>query len=363
MSFTLQQIAKAIGAEWVGDGDYRVDRASAPEAAQPGDLALAMDKKYQGELERGRPETAVLWPGADWQGFGLKGAIFVDRPRFALAGITSEFDVAPVIAQGIHPSAVVSDSATIGVGASIGALAFIGDNVTIGKNARILPGASVAEDVKIGDDVLLYSGVRIGARVRIGDRFIAHFNAVVGGDGFSFVTPEPSGLEQVRSDIKTTETSDSQAYVRIASNASVIVGNDVEIGACATVDKGTIADTIVGSGTKMDNHVDVGHNVQIGENCLLCGHVCVAGSTVLGNQVVLGGQAGVADHLVLGDHVIAGAASSILSNVPKGRVVMGYPATKMQTNIDSYKALRRLPRLAAKVAALEAQVAKLANKG
>jgi UDP-3-O-[3-hydroxymyristoyl] glucosamine N-acyltransferase len=359
MTVTIREIAKALGADCVGETGLTVLRAAEPAGAGPEDLALAMDKSYGEALSKGQARAAVLWEGADWQGLGLRAAIFVSRPRFAMAGITAEFDQPPEIVAGIHPTAHVDATAVIGENVSIGPLAVIGARARIGDNTRILSQVTIAEDAVIGPDALLYSGVRIGARVQIGARFMAHYNAVVGSDGFSFVTPEPSAAEQARRDFKTDGAIRKQAYHRIASTASVLIGDDVELGAASTIDKGTIADTEIGAGSKIDNHVQIGHNVRIGQHCLLCAHAAIAGSSVLGDRVVLGGQAGVGDHLVLGDDVIAAGATAILSNVPAGRVMMGYPAMKMERNIEAYKALRRLPRLVAKFEALQKQVASL----
>ncbi len=365
MKIRVDELARALGAEHVGNGAFRVKRAAEPEQAGPDDLALAMDARYAEALGRGKARAAVLWPGADWQALGLEAAILVARPRLALAGITAAFACHPATTPGIHPSAVIDSSAEIGADVSIGPFCVIGARARIGDGARLLGQVTVAEDARIGRDALLFNGVRIGSHVVIGDRFVAHYNVVVGGDGFSFVTAEPSRVEEVRASILrnpgAAEDEDAARprgqegvhHVRISSNGAVRIGNDVEIGACATVDKGTVADTVIGDGTKIDDHVHVGHNVRVGRDCLLCGQSAVAGSTRLGDRVVLGGQSGVADHLVIGDDVIAAGATAILSNVPAGRVMMGYPAMPISRNIESYKALRRLPRLLARLDALQ----------
>jgi UDP-3-O-[3-hydroxymyristoyl] glucosamine N-acyltransferase len=169
----------------------------------------------------------------------------------------------------------------------------------------------------------------------------------IGGDGFSFVTAEASNVEKARETLgegAMTAPADPRWH-RIHSLGGVVIGDDVEVGANSCVDAGTIRPTRVGSGTKIDSLVQVGHNVIIGAHCLLCAQAGVAGSTVLGNRVVVGGKAGVADNLKIGDDVVLGGGSVVLSNVPAGRVMMGYPATKMATHIEGYKALRRLPRI------------------
>lgn len=356
---TVAEIALALGASVAGDGSLRVTRAAEPAAAGPGDLALAMDEKYAAGLAAGKAQVAVLWPGADWQGFGLKAAIFVPRPRFAMAGLSRLFDPGPLIAAGIHASAVIDPSAEIGAGAAIGPFVVVGAGARIGARARIASHVSLGEGSVIGADALILQGVRIGARVRIGDRFIAQPGAVVGSDGFSFVTPEKSGVEEIRETLGQRAGIVAQSWDRIHSLGSVVIGDDVEIGANSAIDRGTVRDTVIGSGTKLDNLVHVGHNVQIGRDCLLCGQVGIAGSARIGDRVVLAGQCGVNDNIFVGDDVVAGGATKIFTNAPAGRVLLGYPAVRMQTHVDSYKALRRLPRLAAQVAALQKAVSKL----
>src|SRR5690606_9945240 len=142
-------------------------------------------------------------------------------------------------------------------------------------------------------------------------------------------------------------------YVRINSLGAVSIGDDCEVGANSCIDRGTITDTVVGDGTKIDNHVQVGHNVRIGRHCLLCGHVAIGGSTVIGDRVVLAGKAAIADHLTIGSNVVIAGHSGVGANVPPNRIMMGYPAVRMEQNIEMYKALRRLPRLIAKLEALE----------
>lgn len=345
MAYKVSEIAKILGAEYAGDGDLIVNRTAEPSNAKANDLVLAMASSYAEALQQGAAQTAVLWEGADWQSLNLKAAIFVARPRYAMAQITKAFDIPPAKSSGIHPTAVIDPSTTIGKNASIGALVVIGANTSIGENAQIQPHVTIAEDVQIGANALLHSGTRISARVQIGDNFITQPNAVIGGDGFSFVTPEAGAIEAVRSTLDDSNTIQNQAFQRIYSNATVVIGNDVEVGSNSAIDKGTVANTCIGNGTKLDNHVQVGHNVIIGENCLLCGHAAVAGSAILGNNVILGGKVGVKDHVNIGDGVIVGASSTILSNVPAGRAMLGTPATPMKIQMEMYKALRRLPRL------------------
>ena len=362
MRHRIRDLALALGAEAAGDLDLVIERAAEPAMAGPDDLALAMDPRFAEGLSKGRARAAMLWPGADWQGLGLQAAIFAPRGRLAMAGLTRILDPGVAIAAGVHAMSVVAPDAVIGAGAAVGPFVTIGAGARIGRGARIAAHVSIGEGAVIGEDALILDGARIGARVRIGDRFICQPGAVIGGDGFSFVTPERSGVEDVRATLGQRGEIRAQAWVRIHSLGAVWIGDDVEIGANSCVDRGTIRDTEIGRGTKLDNLVQVAHNVQIGEDCLLCGQSGIAGSTRIGNRVVLGGKAGVADNLQVGDDVIAGAGTLILSNAPAGRVLLGYPAVRMDSQIEIMKALRRLPRLVARVAALEKRPGRDADK-
>ena len=353
MAHRIGDIARALGAEAEGDLALEVIGASEPQAAGPDQLALAMDPRYADGIGKGRARAAIVWPGADWRAMGLKAAIFAPRGRLAMAGLTRLMDPGPDIAVGVHPLAVLDASAEIGAGAAIGPFVVIGAGVRIGPGARIASHVSVAEGARIGSDALILQGARIGARVTIGDRFICQPGAVIGADGFSFVTPEKSGVEEIRETLGSRADIKDQSWKRIHSLGAVTIGDDVEIGANVCIDRGTIRDTQIGSGTKLDNLVHIGHNVQVGRDCLLCGQVGIAGSARIGDRVVMGGQCGVNDNIFVGNDVICGGATKIFTNAPAGRVLLGYPAVKMETHVEMQKALRRLPRLAARVAALE----------
>lgn len=358
MPHTIAQIALALGAECAGDTDIAISSAAEPEQAGPEDLALAVNPKYATGLQGGRARAALLWPGADWQAMGLQAAIFAPRARLAMAGLTTLLDPGPQIAPGIHPMTVIDPSAVIGAGAAIGPFVTIGAGARIGQGARIAAHVSIAEGVRIGPDALILHGARIGARVVIGARFICQPGAVIGADGFSFVTPEKSGVEEIRETLGQRSELRDQSWTRIHSLGAVSIGDDVEIGANVCIDRGTIRNTSIGNGTKLDNLVHIGHNVQIGRDCLLCGQVGIAGSARIGDRVVMGGQCGVNDNIFVGDDVICGGATKIFTNAPAGRVLLGYPAVKMETHVEMQKALRRLPRLAAKVAEIEKVIQK-----
>ncbi len=355
----IQQIAEALGAEAVGETGLSVSGAAEPALAERTELAVAMDPRYVEGIAKGRARAGLLARGMDWQALGLKAAILVDRPRVAMAGLTRLLDGGHALPAGIHPTAIVDPSATLGADVTLGPYVVIGAGAEIGARCRIDSHVSIAAGAMIGEDALILAGARIGRNVRIGARFIAHSGVVVGADGFSFVTPEKSGVEAVRETMGDAgDVGQGQSWLKIHSLGGVVIGDDIEVGANSSIDAGTIRATSVGDGTKIDALVQVGHNVTVGRNCLLCAHVAVGGSAKLGDSVVLGGQVGVADNIALGDGVVAGGASKILSNVPAGRAILGYPAMKMETHVEVYKALRRLPRLFGIVDNLQKSVSK-----
>ena len=360
MAYSVKQIAESLGAEAAGDLTILLDGPAQPELASIDDLALAMDEKFVGNLAQGRARVAILPEATEWQALGLKAAIFAPNPRYVLSGVNQLFEHPVYAPLGIHPTASVDERAEIGENASIGAFVVIEPGAKIGKNARILSHVSIGQNARIGDDCLIYQGVRIGERVTIGDRFIAQPNSVIGGDGFSFVNPERGAVEAARDgqqpEIGAIQT---HGFARTNSLGAVTIGNDVELGANSTIDRGTIVDTTVGDGTKIDNLVMLGHNVQVGAHCLLCAQVGIGGSSVVADRVILGGQVGVADHVNIGTNVVAAGKAGISSNVPPNRFIMGNPAIKAEANVESYKAYRRLPKLVTKVENLQKQVSKL----
>ncbi|MBO9395969.1 UDP-3-O-(3-hydroxymyristoyl)glucosamine N-acyltransferase [Shimia sp. R9_2] len=362
MAFTVQQIAAAIDAQAHGNVDLVVERVAEPAMAGPDDLALLTNPKFADGLAKGQAKVALLWDGADWQGMGLEAAITAKRGRFAMSGLSRMMDPGQSYPEGIHPTALIDETASLGEGVSVGPYAVVGANVQIGARSVIGPFCHIGADTSLGEDTMLRDHVSIGARVTIGDRFWAQPGARIGADGLSFVTPEPSGVEKARASLGDQGDVNEQAWARIHSLGAVTIGNDVEIGANSCVDYGTVRDTKIGNGCKIDNLVHVAHNVVVGNDCLFAGLVGIAGSTRIGNNVVLGGQVGVTDNTTIGDNVIAGGGSKLMSKVAPGQVVLGYPAVKMETNLEMYKALRRLPRLAKQFADLQKTVSKLGFK-
>ncbi|MEL6959337.1 MAG: UDP-3-O-(3-hydroxymyristoyl)glucosamine N-acyltransferase [Pseudomonadota bacterium] len=346
MAFIISDLAKALGAELLGDGSLQVLRLAEPAMAGADDLALAVAPKFADQLKDSAAQAAVVWPGADIDALGLRAAIIAPRGRLAMAGLTREMDRDLGLGgvAGINDSAIIDPTATIGPDVSIGPFAVIGPEVKIEAGARIGPHVSIGAESVIGAGTDLHAGVRIGPSVQIGKRCVLHFNAAIGADGFSFTTEGPSGVERAvrQRGEAPLDPPDDGTWHKIYSLGGVVIDDDVEVGANSTVDAGTIRPTRVGRGSKIDNLVQVGHNVVVGEDCLLCAQAAVAGSTVLGDRVILGGKSGVADNLMVGRDVVAGGGAIVLSNVADGVFVSGHPAQPTHEHRAGLKALRRL---------------------
>lgn len=345
MRHTLQDIARATGLELRGDGTVQVDRPSVPHSAGPDDLAIAMNPDYAEAVKAASCRAALVWPDADLGDLGLDGALVAPRPRVAMAHITDHFQHPFDVTPGIHPSAVIADDAEIGSGAAIGPFVVIGPGARIGAGSRIAAHVTIGSDAQIGDRFQADSGVRIGARCIIGSEVIVHANAVIGADGFSFEPPDRGSIEALKTNRDLADTVKTVRFLRIHSLAAVEIGDDVEIGAATTIDRGTLQPTRIGAGTKIDNQVQIGHNVQIGQTCLLCAQVGIAGSTKVGDRVVMGGKTGVADHVTIGSDVVCAAATMVPSNIPDGAVMMGMPATTREKATQQFMAIKRLPRM------------------
>ncbi|HYD30202.1 MAG TPA: UDP-3-O-(3-hydroxymyristoyl)glucosamine N-acyltransferase [Azospirillaceae bacterium] len=348
----LADLAAALGARFEGDGAMEVTRPVHPaEAEGTADLALAMDKALVPLLETTRAGAAMVAEGAAVPEGRFKGWIVVNRPRFAMAGLTQVFDK-PVHAEpGIHPSAFVATDAVIGEGVSIGPFVYVGPKAVVGERTILMPHVTIGAEARVGADCLFHPGARVGERCVIGNRVILHHNASIGGDGFSYVTPEPGSVETAKATGKVGAI--NAAICRINSLGAVILDDDVEVGANAAIDRGTISDTRVGRFTKIDNLVQIGHNVQIGQMCMICGHAGIAGSVEIGNRVVLAGRVGVADHVRIGDDAVIAAMSGVGTDVPAKSVMMGYPAIQRSKFFEQFKMLARLPRLFADVAEIK----------
>lgn len=355
--YTIQAIAHALQAQLVGDANIIVRRLVHPAAAETEqDLVLAVDPKLIPMLARTPARVGVVSSEAELEPGILDAFIVVDRPRLAMARLSALFAAPVWLEAGIHRSAIVEPGAKLGEKVRIGPFVYVGGEAEIGDGCALHPHVYVGPGAKLGAGTVLHSGVKIGANVVLGERCLVHFNATVGADGFSFVTPEAGSVEQAKASGSSEVSAQNLKLERIASLGAVEVGDDVEIGANSSIDRGTIVSTRIGSGTKIDNQVQVGHNVKIGENCLICGRVGIAGSAEIGNRVVLGGATGVADHVKVGDDAVAMAMCGIAGNVPPRAVVGGIPAAPREKTMENLFNISRIKHLMRKVDSLTQNV-------
>ncbi len=350
-SYTMAEIADILEGKLIGDGSLVVSHVAHPTSLlRPDALVLAMDKTLLPMLEQSAAKAAIVADESEVPP-SILASIAVGRSRVALSKLTRLFEEVVTLPVGIHPTAVIEEGAIIAPDARIGAQCFVASGAEIGAGTTLHPQVYIGPKAKIGASGCFYSGVRIGARVEIGARAIIHFNASIGADGFSFVTPQMGSVESAKATGEGGGASNT-TLLRIASLGSVILGDDVEVGANSSIDRGTIISTRIGHGTKIDNQVQIGHNVQVGDNCLLCGRAGIAGSAVVGNRVVLGGAVGVADHIKIGDDSVVMAMSGVASNLPPQSLVVGMPAKPRKKMIKDMHNLARIQGLVDKIADL-----------
>jgi UDP-3-O-[3-hydroxymyristoyl] glucosamine N-acyltransferase len=329
--FTAAEIARQIQGEVVGDASLRLTGFAPADRAQPGELTFAENEMYFARAEAGAA-SAILVDGAFES--QRKVLIRVANARIAFAKVLPLFFPEPLFAAGVHPTAVVDKTAQVDPTAHIGPHCIVGERVKIGPRAVLRGLDYVGADSQLGEETTLFPNVSVYPQSEIGRRVRIHSGAVIGSDGFGYVP-------------------DAGIHRKVPQIGSVIIGDDVEIGANVTVDRGALGPTVIGKGTKIDNLVQVGHNVAIGEHCLLVSQVGIAGSTRMGNYVTLGGQVGVAGHLKLGDRVTVAAQSGVMNDVPDGERMFGAPAVEDRQAKRQYIAIQQLPELIRRVRDLE----------
>lgn len=307
------------------------------EKAAAGDLSFLGNSKYRPAV--GKSAASVLLLPEDYDGEPGPGQLYLlcQNPSAALAAVCTRIEqqVWPKPAPGIHPSAVVEPGAEVDAAATVGPLCVIESGAQIGPRAHLQARVFVGRNARVGEECWLMPGVTLGTQCVLGKRVRLHSGVVVGSDGF--------GYEFV-----------GGRHHKVPQVGSVWIGDDVEIGANSTIDRARFSRTIIGEGTKIDNLVQIAHNVEIGRHCILCAQVGIAGSTILEDYVVLGGQAGVAGHIRIGKGAKSGGQAGITSNVEPGQFVMGYPAIPYMAERRLQVLYRRLPELFKRVDELEA---------
>jgi UDP-3-O-[3-hydroxymyristoyl] glucosamine N-acyltransferase len=331
MPYTAAEIAKLLGGEVVGNGSLVLKGFAPADRAQTCDLTFAENENYFARAEQSA--AAAILVDAPYLS-ERKTLIRVPNSRVAFAKVLPLFFPEPTFAPGIHPTAVLAATVEVEPTAHIGPYCVIGENVRIGPRCvlqatnHVGAGCQLDEDVNLFPNVTLYANTQVGKRVRI------HSGTVVGSDGFGYVL-------------------DNGVHRKVPQIGNVILCDDVELGANVAIDRGALGPTIIGKGTKIDNLVQIGHNVTLGEHCILVSQVGIAGSTKLGSYVVLGGQVGLAGHLKIGSRVSVAAQSGVMNNIPDGEKWIWTPAQPDRQAKRQMIALQQLPELFRRVKDLE----------
>lgn len=334
VNIPLQELAQAIQATVHGPSDLLISGLCHLEGASCGDVSFVLKPGFQKAARQSKAAAFIVTqPIPD----DPRPQLIVSNPLAAVATLAHLYFLPPLPDRGIHPTAVTGLDVRIGPDVSIGALVTIGDRAQIGSGVTIHAGVHIGDDAIIGNECILYPHVSLLARCVIGNRVIVHSGTVIGSDGFGYVPHEGR-------------------HHKIPQLGQVIIEDDVELGANVTVDRATFGSTVIKRGTKIDNQVQIAHNVVIGEDCILVAQVGIAGSTVLGHHVMVGGQAGLVDHVTIGDQVKIAAGAGVTNDVKSGQVVGGRPAVEHGIWRRSQVIQYQLPALRKELRALQKQV-------
>ncbi len=334
MLFTAAEIARHLQGEVVGDPQTPLKSFALADRAQPGDLTFAENEEFLARAEQSAASAIIVTVKFT---SAVKVLIRVPNARIAFAKALVLFFPEPSLSPSIHPSSVVAPSALIDPTAYIGPNCVIGERVRIGARAVLHAGDYVGDDCQLAAGTVLFPNVTLYPQSELGERVRIHSGTVIGSDGFGYVL-------------------DAGVHRKVPQIGNVILGDDVEIGANVTIDRGALKPTVIGRGTKIDNLVQIGHNVQIGEHCLVISQAGIAGSCELGSYVILAGQAGISGHLKIGNQVTVSAQSGVMHDIPAGEKWLGSPAQPDKQTKRQMLAIQRLPELVRRVAKIEKQL-------
>ena len=339
MKKTVKELAQFLGGTVIGDENREISDVKGLAEAGSDDISFAVEPytEYLPQVHAGAVITEKEYPA------GNNTLVLVENPRLAFSKLLELFHPRQSVEQGIHSTAVVDESAKIGENTAVMAYAVIGKNVRIGAGSVVYPYVFIGDNVTIGANAAIYPGAVIMENTVMGDNAVIRAHAVIGGEGFGFATKDGK-------------------HTRIPQIGNVTIGDDVEIGACTTIDNGTLGSTKVGRGTKIDNLVHLGHNVEIGEDCFVIAQTGIAGSTKVGNHVTFAGQTGCTGHITIGDNVTFAGKSGIVGNVASNTINAGFPARPHIEWSRTQVYIKKLPDLAKTVKALEKRIAELEEK-
>lgn len=325
MKFTAEQIAGILNGEVVGNPSAEVYKLAKIEEGTEGSLTFLANKKYVNYIYTTLATITIVnndfVPEHDINTTLIK----VDDAYKSFSTLLEYYNQVKLMKSGIEQPSVISDNVTYGDGLYLGSFCYIGKNVTIGKNAKIYPNTFIGDNVVIGDDCVFFAGVRVYSESVIGNKCTIHSGAIIGSDGFGFA-PQDDGT-----------------FSKIPQIGNVIIEDNVEVGANTTIDRATLGSTFIRKGVKLDNHIQVAHNVEIDENTVIAAQTGIAGSTKIGKNCMIGGQVGIAGHLVIGNGVKIQAQAGIAKNIGDNEVVQGSPAFNYSDFAKSYVHFKNLP--------------------
>jgi len=344
MDISVGEIAALVGGSVTGEPALRITGLSGVKEAQAGDLTFLSNRKYLACLETTGASAVLISPDFESAATGAsarkeRAFIRVKNPYLAFVQVVQRYakGLEAYHPSGIHPTAVVGHNVKLGRDVALDAHVRIADGCVIGDHVVIYAGVYIGHECRIGDHTVIYPNATIRERVTVGARCIIHAGAVLGSDGFGFIPM-------------------NGAWLKVPQAGTVVIGDDVEIGANSAVDRATIGSTVVGRGTKIDNLVQIGHNVEIGEDCVISGMSGLAGSVTVGNHVAIGAQVGVADHARIGDGAMIGARAVVISKVEPGRVVSGHPLMDHKQELRMLAGMRHLPEWSRRIRDLEQRI-------
>jgi UDP-3-O-[3-hydroxymyristoyl] glucosamine N-acyltransferase len=340
---TVFDVAELVGGIVVGDGSVPITGVAGIKEAEEGEITFFANPKYEAYLASTAASAIIVSKEIDSRHCS-KPLIQTDNPYLSFVKVIELLGPKPVRpAPGIHSSALVAESAQLGEGSCVSGYAVIEEDAKVGRDTAIFPFVYIGRGTVIGDDCVIYPNVTIRESVQIGDRVIIHSGTVVGSDGFGY-------------------TKDGAGHRKIPQTGIVVIEDDVEVGSNVSIDRATVGATIVKRGTKIDNLVQIAHNVLVGEHSIIVAQVGISGSTVLGKNVTLGGQAGLVGHIEVGDGAVVGAQAGVISSVGEGTCVSGYPAKPHREAMKLQASVQHLPELYKLVRQLEKRLNKLEGK-
>ncbi len=337
MKRTLNELAEQIGAEVLGDGTVEISGVNSIEGARPGEITFLSNPKYLPKLQETKASAVIVAKNVS---VSEKPLLRVENPQLAFVKLLHLFFPGTLPSKGIDPGAYIHSTARLGNEVTVYPFVYIGERCRIDDRVTLYPGVYIGDDVTIGEGSVLYPNVSVYHGSIIGRRVILHAGVVIGSDGFGYVK-------------------EGKRNVKIPQVGIVVIEDDVEIGANTTVDRAAFGRTVVGRGVKIDNLVQVAHNVIIGEDSILCAQVGVAGSTTVGSNVYLAGQVGLSDHITVGDNVLVGAQSGVPSNLSPNAAYSGCPVLPHRESLRVYNVMQKLPEMRKMVLDMEKRLAKV----